>query len=51
MKTMYEKSSNIIYLTELRRRERRERRAWCLDTCASLAVVVMTLVIALRVLL
>ena len=32
-----------------RRRARRERQAWRLDACASLAVVVMTLVFALRV--
>ena len=32
-----------------RRRARQERRAWTLDTCASLAVVFMTLVFALRV--
>lgn len=31
-----------------RRRLRRERRAWTLDACASLAVVLMTLVFALR---
>ena len=34
-----------------RRRARRERQAWRLDACASLAVVVMTLVFALRVML
>lgn len=34
-----------------RRRARRERRDWTLDACASVAVVVMTLVFALRVLL
>lgn len=33
-----------------RRRARRERRSWTLDVCASLAVVVMTLAFALRVL-
>jgi len=32
-----------------RRRARRDRRAWTLDACASLAVVFMTLVFALRV--
>ncbi len=36
---------------EERRRTRRERRAWCLDAYASLAVVLMTLVFALRVML
>ena len=34
-----------------RRRARRERQAWRLDACASLAVVFMTLVFALRVML
>ena len=34
-----------------RQSARRERRAWCLDVCASLAVVFMTLAFALRVLL
>ncbi len=34
-----------------RRRARRDRRAWTLDACASLAVVLMTLVFALRVML
>ena len=34
-----------------RRRARRARRAWTLDACASLAVVFMTLVFALRVML
>ena len=32
-----------------RRRARRERQAWRLDLCASLAVVVMTLAFTLRV--
>ena len=32
-----------------RRRARRVRRAWTLDACASLAVVLMTLLFALRV--
>lgn len=36
---------------EERRRARRERRAWCLDVCASLSVILMTAVFALRVLL
>ena len=41
------KTNNLqeIFLTQARR----ERRAWTLDTCASLAVVFMTLVFALRV--
>ena len=34
-----------------RRRARRDRRSWTLDACASLAVVLMTLLFALRVLL
>lgn len=34
-----------------RRRARRTRRAWMLDACASLAVVLMTLVFVLRVML
>lgn len=34
-----------------RRRTRRVRQAWTLDACASLAVVIMTLVFTLRVLL
>lgn len=34
-----------------RRRARQVRRAWTLDACASLAVVIMTLVFTLRVLL
>ena len=34
-----------------RRRSRRERRDWTLDACASLAVVLMTLVFALRIML
>lgn len=34
-----------------RRQARRERRDWTLDACASLAVVFMTLVFALRVML
>lgn len=49
MKTI--KTSNIIYLTELRRRERRERQAWLLEVCSSLAVILMTVAAALRVLL
>ncbi len=36
---------------EERRRARRERRAWRLDACASLAVILMTAVFALRMLL
>ena len=36
---------------EERRRAWRQRRAWTLDACASLAVVLMTLVFALRVML
>lgn len=36
---------------EERRRARRERRAWRLDACASLAVIAMTLVFALRMIL
>lgn len=35
---------------EERRRARRERRAWCLDVCASLAVILMTAVFALWIL-
>lgn len=90
MKTVYNNASNIIDLTELRRRQtlaqrdslarqpgegfwgqeetsafrpvvltatreerrraRRERRAWCLDVCASLAVILMTAVFALWIL-
>lgn len=90
MQTIYHKTSNIIDLAELRRRQaltqrdslarrtteeswvseeasgfypviltatreerrhaRRERRAWCLDICASLAVILMTVAFALRVL-
>lgn len=34
-----------------RRSARRERRSWTLDVCASLAVVLMTLVFTLRILL
>ena len=34
-----------------RRRARQARRAWTLDACASLAVVLMTLAFALRVML
>lgn len=34
-----------------RRRARRERRAWTLDACASLAVVLMTIIFALRIML
>ena len=34
-----------------RRRARRDRRSWTLDACASLAVVLMTLVFVLRVML
>jgi len=34
-----------------RRRVRRERRSWTLDACASLAVVLMTLVFVMRVML
>lgn len=42
----------ILTITqEDRRQERREHRAWTLDTCASLAVVFMTLVFALRMIL
>lgn len=33
------------------RRQRRERRAWMLDACASLGVVVMTLTFTLQILL
>lgn len=36
---------------EERRRARRERRAWRLDACASLAVIAMTLAFALRMIL
>lgn len=36
---------------EERRRARRERRAWRLDVCASLAVIAMTLAFALRMIL
>lgn len=36
---------------EERRRARRERRAWALDACASLAVVVMTLAFVLWIVL
>ena len=35
---------------EERRRARRERRAWRLDACASLAVIVVTVLLALRML-
>ena len=35
---------------EERRRARRERRAWRLDACASLAVIVVTVLFALRML-
>lgn len=35
---------------EERRRARRERCAWRLDVCASLAVILMTAVFALRIL-
>lgn len=34
-----------------RRSARRDRRAWTLDACASLGVIVMTLTFALRVML
>ena len=51
MKPMFDKTSNIIYLTELRRRARRERQAWCLEICSSVAVILMTAVFTLRVLL
>lgn len=36
---------------EERRRAQRERRAWRLDTCASLAVILMTAVFLLRMVL
>lgn len=36
---------------EERRRARRERRAWNLDVCASLAVILMTVLFALRMVL
>ena len=36
---------------EERRRARRERQAWRLDACASLAVILMTALFALRMLL
>ena len=35
---------------EERRRARRERQAWRLDACASLAVILMTILFALRML-
>jgi len=42
----------VLTLTpEQRRRERRERWAWRLDFCASLAVILLTAVFVLRVLL
>ncbi len=42
----------VLTLTpEERRRARRERQAWRLDACASVAVVLMTLAFALRMLL
>ena len=41
----------LITTPEERRRARRERFAWRLDICASLAVILMTVVFALRVLL
>lgn len=50
MKTMYDKTSNIIYLSKLRRRERRERLAWGLEVCACLSVILMAAAFALRVL-
>ena len=34
-----------------RRRARKERRAWKLDICASLSVILMTVIFALRVIL
>lgn len=34
-----------------RRRARKERRAWKLDVCASLSVILMTVIFALRVIL
>ena len=50
MQTTYKKASNIIYLTELRRRARRERQAWCLEIGSSVAVILMTAVFTLRML-
>ena len=41
----------LIVTPEERRRARRERRAWRLDACASLAVIAMTLAFALRMIL
>ena len=42
----------VVSLTpEQRRRERRERRAWRLEACASLAMILMTAVFVLRMLL
>lgn len=40
----------LIAASEERRRARRERCAWRLDVCASLAVILMTVAFALRVL-
>ena len=60
MQTMYhpisdhvQPSGEVVDLEELRRRRaqaQREQRSWTLDVCASLAVVFMTLVFALRIL-
>lgn len=41
----------FTFSPEERRCARRERRAWRLDVCASLAVIVMTLTFALRMVL
>ena len=50
---MEERFFHPVVLTttrEDRRRAQREQRSWTLDVCASLAVVFMTLVFALRIL-
>ncbi|RKI68650.1 hypothetical protein D7V91_07545 [bacterium 1xD42-67] len=50
---MEERLFHPVVLTtarEDRRQARREQRSWVLDICASLAVVFMTLVFALRIL-
>lgn len=41
----------LIMSKGARRQARRDRRAWALDVCASLAVVAVTLLFALRVML
>lgn len=46
-----ESAFRLVVLPAPQKEDRQVRRAWTLDNCASLAVIVMTLLFALRVML